>query len=355
MKYLLIAFLVCSVSVASAITFPSTNDTTQNADSSSFKFVPVPYINYNRATGFALGAVPMAMYKINKNDTVSPASMTGGVGFYTTNQTWFGLLFQQLYFNQDNWRVMAGIGGGNFNYQFYVGGALSQYIDYSTAALFGQLNVQRRVYKKVYVGASYSFSSFATEFKVGEWNPTDSTTLHGLGVNVQFDYRDDVYYPKGGYSSKFTYDSYPTFMNPIGSDKIKLEHNHFFNTRDSNDVIACRLFTGFGVGDLSFQQQFIVGQSDLRGYTEGRYRGDQVVALQGEYRFNFLKRWSAVGFGGVATVFNAVNQEDSGKLLPSVGAGFRYNVVPEYHMNVGIDVAAGDGDWGFYFRIGEAF
>lgn len=38
-------------------------------DSTNFKFVPVPYINYNRATGFALGAVPMAMYKVNKNDT----------------------------------------------------------------------------------------------------------------------------------------------------------------------------------------------------------------------------------------------------------------------------------------------
>ena len=27
----------------------------------------------------------------------------------------------------------------------------------------------------------------------------------------------------------------------------------------------------------------------------------------------------------------------------------------EEHMNVGLDIAAGDGDWGVYFRIGEAF
>jgi outer membrane protein assembly factor BamA len=355
MKYLLLALLVTCTVVVSANGRPLAKDSTSTADSSSFRFVPVPYINYNRATGFALGAVPMAMYKINPEDTVSPASMTGGVGFYTTNRTWFGLLFQQLYINLDKWRVMAGIGGGNFNYQFYISGPFAQYVDYSTAALFGKINVQRRVYKKVYVGASYTFSAFTTEFNVGQWKPSDSTTLHGLGLNVQFDYRDDVYYPKGGYSSKVTYDSYPLFINPVGSDKIQLEHNHFFNTRDSNDVIACRLFTGFGVGDLSFQQQFIVGQSDLRGYTEGRYRGDQVVAVQGEYRYNFYKKWSAVGFGGIASVFNAINAEDSGKLLPSLGAGFRYNVVTEYHMNVGIDLAVGDGDWGFYFRIGEAF
>ena len=25
------------------------------------------------------------------------------------------------------------------------------------------------------------------------------------------------------------------------------------------------------------------------------------------------------------------------------------------HMNVGLDIAAGDGDWGIYFQIGEAF
>ena len=86
-----------------------------------------------------------------------------------------------------------------------------------------------------------------------------------------------------------------------------------------------------------------------------KYRGEQILALQSEYRWNFYNKWSAVGFVGVASVFSAPNEEHNGKLLPGVGTGFRFNVFPERHMNVDLDVAVGADDWGVYFRIGEAF
>ena len=80
-----------------------------------------------------------------------------------------------------------------------------------------------------------------------------------------------------------------------------------------------------------------------------------MVAIQGEYRWNFLERWSVVGFAGVATVFNTLGGENDGAFLPGIGTGFRYNMVEKYHMNVGLDFAVGKDDWGLYFRIGEAF
>ena len=64
---------------------------------------------------------------------------------------------------------------------------------------------------------------------------------------------------------------------------------------------------------------------------------------------------SGIGFFGLATVFEAVNPEDSGTLLPGAGIGFRYTIIPEEHFNVGLDVAIGLKDWGIYFRLGEAF
>ncbi len=39
----------------------------------------------------------------------------------------------------------------------------------------------------------------------------------------------------------------------------------------------------------------------------------------------------------------------------TISTGFRFNVFPENHMNIGIDGAVGKDDWGIYFRIGEAF
>ena len=44
-----------------------------------------------------------------------------------------------------------------------------------------------------------------------------------------------------------------------------------------------------------------------------------------------------------------------GRLLPGGGVGIRFTAFADNNMNVGLDVAAGRGDWGMYFRIGEAF
>lgn len=45
-----------------------------------FKFLPIPYINYNRSIGFQLGAVPMAQFNPVSKDTLSPSSIAGLFG-----------------------------------------------------------------------------------------------------------------------------------------------------------------------------------------------------------------------------------------------------------------------------------
>ena len=119
--------------------------------------------------------------------------------------------------------------------------------------------------------------------------------------------------------------------------------------------MAARFYSGVGIGDLSFNQQFIVGGNDIRGYTQGEYRGNNVLAAQLEYRLNLPYRLGLVGFAGVATVLDALNEEDDGRLLPGVGGGFRVTVEKETNFNIGMDVAVGREDWGVYFRLGESF
>jgi hypothetical protein len=107
---------------------------------------------------------------------------------------------------------------------------------------------------------------------------------------------------------------------------------------------------------VAFNQQYIVGRhSDIRGYTQGAHRANYMLAIQGEYRWNFARRLGAVGFFGLATLFDAVNEADEGRVFPGIGAGIRFTAFTDNNMNVGMDVAAGDGDWGIYFRVGEAF
>jgi outer membrane protein assembly factor BamA len=173
---------------------------------------------------------------------------------------------------------------------------------------------------------------------------------------ASLDQRDDPYYPKSGSLNEINWTSFPGFLgNEFESNKIEIALNKYIPIRKQQDVIAVRLYSGIGIGDLSFEQQFIVGQEDIRGYSQGKFRGDNMVTAQGEYRWNFHKRLSAVGFFGLATVYGSFNEQDNGRILPGIGTGIRYNIFPKYHMNAGIDIAKGKDDWGLYFRIGEAF
>ena len=108
---------------------------------------------------------------------------------------------------------------------------------------------------------------------------------------------------------------------------------------------------------IYINQQFIVGRGDdLRGYTQGEYRGNNMAAIQGEYRWNLDdSKIGFVGFLGLATVFDALSEDHDGQILPGAGVGFRFTISEETHMNVGMDIAAGKDDWGLYFRIGESF
>jgi hypothetical protein len=320
-----------------------------------FKFLPIPYLNYDRSIGFQLGALPLAMFNPVQSDTISPSSLTGLFGMYTTNDTWFLMGFGRLHLDRDNWRITLAGGSGSVNFQFFMDSPVDGWIPYNTAMDLAFVQVQRRIVDRLYGGLSYIYLDFTTTL---EPIPDQfHTTLHGLGLNLALDTRSSVYYPRSGYETSANYFTYPAaFGNEFASDKIELDYNHFVGMRRDLDVLAGRFFAGLGLGDLSFNQQFIVGRrSDIRGYTQGEYRGNYMLALQGEYRWNFRPRWGAVGFLGVATVLEAINEDNNGKLLPGIGTGFRFTVDRETNMNVGLDIAVGLDDWGIYFRLGEAF
>lgn len=354
--FFLIAFLGNLNIYGQGVPSGSSTTKTDPLGDKNFAFLPIPYFNYDRSLEFQFGALPMAMYRLNPKDTISPASITGLFGMYTSNDSWFAMFFQQFYLSEDNWRITAAGGHGSINFQFYIENPMNRFFKYNTGANFIYLMGQRRVVSKLYVGLSFVYADLTTNLKERPAISIDPTTLTGMGIVTTFDNRDEIYYPRSGFLSNLNFTSFPELLdNDFVSNKIDFDFNKYISMRNGKDVLASRVYVGAGIGDLSFQQQFIVGFTDIRGYTQGEYRGDQLYAIQTEYRWNFQKIMSAVAFAGLATVTNSINTNDNGKILPGIGAGFRVNVAPQYHMNVGMDVATGIDDWGLYFRIGEAF
>jgi outer membrane protein assembly factor BamA len=318
------------------------------------KFMPIPYINYDRSFGFTAGAVPLLMFNPVEKDTISPSSIVGMVGTYSTSKTWFLMGFGVFFLNEDRWRITTAGGTGTVFYQFYLDFGPGFWIPYQSEASFYVLKVERKIWDDLYGGVSYIHANVVTSTE--NLPLSDTLALNGIGLSLSFDQRSNPHYPRKGYLSNIKYNSFPEFFgNENSSHKLEFDHNHYFPVRDDMDVLAARAFVGIGLGELDFNQQYIVRDLDIRGYTQGAFRGENLVAAQTEYRWNFHRRWGAVGFAGVATVLEALNESDSGKLLPGAGAGIRFRAFPETNFSVGIDVAAGVDDWGIYFQIGEAF
>ncbi|MBB3700917.1 BamA/TamA family outer membrane protein [Flammeovirga yaeyamensis] len=320
-----------------------------------FQFMPIPYINYDRTLGLSVGALPMAMYNLSEKDTISPSSVSGLLGMYTTNESWFVLGFSKFYFNEDKYRVTVAAGTGNFNFQTFVGLPINGFVKYNTGVNFAKGEIQRKIVNHLYLGVNYMYTDFKNQFDIGT-DTTFVTELQTLGFIVSYDQRDNVYYPTKGQIADINIDFNPNFLgNEQTNTKVTLAFNKFFAFKEGRDVLAARAYIGFGIGDLTFNQQFIVGDTDIRGYTQAKYRGNAMYNLQAEYRWNFHKKMALNFFGGLATVSGANESSQNGILLPGAGIGYRYTVFPKNHMNVGLDAAVGRDDWGIYFRIGEAF
>src|SRR5699024_2322035 len=94
------------------------------------------------------------------------------------------------------------------------------------------------------------------------------------------------------------------------------------------------------------------GSSMLRGFYDGRYRDQNMWALQSELRLPVWRRILVVPFAAVGEVFNF--EEYNSAVHVSGGLGLRYIVDHENRVNVRLDAAYGD-QFRFYLTILEAF
>jgi hypothetical protein len=122
-----------------------------------------------------------------------------------------------------------------------------------------------------------------------------------LGAALQFDGRDNIFTPdKGiGLQSDFFWSD-----KAIGSDyqawRINLSAIVYY-------PLAKKL-----IGGLRIEGEQVLGSPtfylrpgiNLRGIPAARYQGKASIVTEGELRWDLYRRWSLMGYGGVASAFN---------------------------------------------------
>ncbi|WP_335966461.1 BamA/TamA family outer membrane protein [Galbibacter sp. PAP.153] len=353
-KYIFIISFLCSCAIVSAQKQES--DSIQKKDK-NIDITVMPFLNFNRNLEFMFGAIPMMMYKLNKNDEVSPKSMSGLSGVYSTNNSYFIAFFNRFFFDEDKWRAKFFFFNGDYNSQFYLENqdVVPGFYDYGTKATVVSIGAQRRIVQNLYGGVTYTYAHYNTVYE-DDVQPPSVVETNGIELNTLYDTRDAIYYPMSGEKVQLRWISFPEwFGNDVAAEKILAEYNKYIPMKNGRDLIAARFSGKFGLGDIAFQQQQTIGGKDIRGYSQGEFRGDGLMAIQGEYRYNFAKKMGLVGFAGVATIYGSDTEAYNWDLYPGAGVGYRYQAFKKVKFNIGLDAAVGKDDWGIYFRIGEAF
>jgi outer membrane protein assembly factor BamA len=353
-----VVFLLCALALLPSVLYAQEPDiepieavaadssaiSDSSAESKRVKFTAIPMVNYDPSFEWNLAALANAFFRASPADTVSPSSMAGAMVGYTTNGTWYWGLYTKLYLDEDNCRAAAAYGDASVNFQYY-DELVGSFIDFNSVHDVFMVELQRRVYKRWYLGLKYVNQKTATKYEIGgqTGDPTRQN-MNNLGLIVSRDTRDAIYNPyDGSYLNLRTGHYRDAWGSDYIYDNYELGFTKFFNISDHQVV------------DVPFEGQYVVGRDDIRGYTNGMHRGEQVYDLQAEYRWNIRGKWGAVAFGGVATAVDDPKEITWGGLLPAVGIGIRYMAIPSEQINIGIDLAFGKDDWGVYFRIGEVF
>ena len=363
MKNLLL--LLCITVFLQTIVFAQDSDSratqTENSDTTgisfwkehNFNFAAIPIVAYDPSLGWNFAGMLNAFFQVSAADTVSPLSLIGGFGGYTTNKSWYWGLYTKLYFDEDNYRLSLAYGDISINFQYFEEQA-STYIGFNTLYDAFMFEGRRRIYNRWYLGLKYVGLETKTLHEIEGEDPI-TTNMNNMGFIISHDTRDLIYNPMHGDYMDFKTGHYrETLGSDYIFDKWEFTFTDYFNI-DTSRVVAARFAAFIATGDVPFEGQYIVGNDDIRGYTDGKHRGDQVYALQAAYRWHIVGKWGIVAFAGIATAVDAVSEISFNELLPGVGVGLRYMMIPSEKINVGIDVAFGKEDWGVYFRITEAF
>lgn len=339
---------------------------------SSNTLTAMPLIINNPAMKTGLGAMGMYFFKFDKEDKISPPSTMGLMGLYSTNKSYFTAITSRLYWNEDKNRANFATGIGSINNDFlYNIDDNDIRLVFTEERRFVTLEYSRKLVGEFYLGVLYLGTQTNYAFENGTQEENDFTReffeqngitdnfVSSIGLNFSLDTRDYVYYPTSG----LTFSIRPKFNTEwLGSDNNYTDTDFeaaYFIPMVSNQVFAFGLGGGFATGDVPFDGYQNYGvRNNLRGYQAGKYKGKYMVAGQAEYRWRFYKRWGAVAFAGLGSVWGNDQEEEAFEkgLLPAGGLGMRFMVSREKRINLRLDYAVGvDGNQGLYFGVMEAF
>ena len=359
-------------------------------------FLIIPAIGSQPATGFFYGAVAQYTFKgKEKADKYSIANM--GIT-YTTKKQWLiniknNILlknnkiflsgdYRMYIFSQPNYGLGTNIIPAardkppgfsidslaepmDYNYfkfhqtasfevkkNFYVGGGIN--IDWYSTIVDKDLDVANGKFTHHYnYSQKYGFDD-------------KEYFLTGMSLNLVYDSRDNQVNATHGWFANLNYRINPVlFKNQENSNVLFAEYRHFIPVSPKNPHYILALWT-YGQfvtsGKVPYLNLPAIGWDQRsrsgEGYTQGLFRGTNLIYLASEFRFPITcnQMFSGVVFTNFVTTSNPeTNTNLFHSVQPAAGLGLRILIDKATRTNLIVDQAWGNSSKGFYLNAGETF
>jgi outer membrane protein assembly factor BamA len=340
------------------------NDTTKNTKRSSFN--AYPYAFYSPESKLAFGAGGIYIFYGGQEKDLKPSKIGFG-GYYSTNKQYNISINPNLYFFENKLYIEFPTSYGYFIAKYWgIGDDVPVYDSASYAVTTFKTTLKVQVPPEFFSAhrtgliLDLDFTEM-TDKRGNELLQNDSLpgsnggNLIGLGTDLVWDSRDNLFFPNSGGYQYFKVVVYPG-MSDYTFSLIELDVRAY-RAIAPDHVFAFNFYVESALGETPFYRlPALGGQKRMRGYFNGRYRDNFYGMMQAEYRQYFWKRLGFAVFGGVGNVADNMLEYDFSTLKYSYGAGLRFQFNKEQKVNLRMDIGLGnDGNRGIYFGIQEAF
>lgn len=326
-------------------------------------FLPVISPITEPAVGY--GGALAGLYFIPKKETdtlkFQMPDIVGAAGGYTENGTWFAGVGYVGFWKKDHIRYRGILGYGDINLKYYGKGDNILADNPAKFTIKSYFFLQQAIFRlgdsKFLLGGKYQLGKVTiTAFedsKLPFVNPRNfELTNSGIGLIAEYENFNNFLSPTKGLRVNLTYDQ---FLEFLGSDlnfgRFTL-FSHYYLPVNKFWTAGFRIESQLATGDPPF---YMMPFLSLRGVPAMRYQGELTALAETEQEVMLTKRWSVVGFAGIGTTYNSIENMDKGSTAWNAGTGFRYLIARLLGLKMGIDVARGPEDWAVYVVVGSSW
>ena len=329
-----------------------------------YGFLPVvipitePAVGYGAAGALAFLNQPLGQAKAGFGRP--DITIVGGMG--TENGSWGVLAGDVRHWLGDRLETQAGLAHLSVNLDFHgIGrdGLLDQHpLKYNLEPTGIVLRAKYRLGESTsWVGLGYAFAATRITFDAPAGTPglpdfQRDSKVGGFTPSFTYDTRDNLFTPlRGTFLEAIVGVFSPAFGGDYQFERVQLIAMQFVPLFDSL-YLGLRGDAAAVFGDTPFYLRPFIS---LRGAPIMRYQGNEVASIEVELRWQFWKRFSAVGFGGFGAAWNDFARFKNTVTVPAGGVGFRYEIARRYGIQMGLDVALSPDNYGVYVQVGSAW